>query len=90
MTRTPRTTPLDAEFRRQSPGSAPRHTPATHRVTVRLLASGDRITLRPKIAAYMVTVGTAEVDGDLDAPTQAAFDVALKANRQIQEDRHTP
>jgi hypothetical protein len=70
-------------------GPAPRKSPPVQPVAVRF-ANGHRATLPVVVAASLVARGRAEVTGDMDEPTTAAFRAALESRARTLEERTRP
>lgn len=70
-------------------GPAPRKSPPVHPVAVRF-DNGRRATLPVSVAASLVARGRAELTGDMDEPTTAAFRAALDSRAITLEERSRP
>jgi hypothetical protein len=77
------------EYFPTSLGPAPRKSPPAHPIAV-TFTNGRRATLPVSVAASLVARGQADVTGDMDEPTTAAFRAALESRARTLEDRTRP
>ena len=77
------------EYFPSGPGPAPRKSPPVQPVSVRF-TNGARATLPVPVAASLVARGQADVTGDMDESTTAAFRAALESRARTLEERTRP